>query len=196
MEPSWSVPSRPAPRRRPHRGERHRAGGAWTRARTFLEPSWSLLGASRQVDASLGLGVAFTAHPREDRKRGRVVGWSWAAPLVGSSLSVTVHEWDAASGALLASTPTALPSAIAPHDFALTDSWHADSAASRQESEGGRLSLSTPPPDEVGTSSRSTRCSSTSSRTCSASPARSARCEPPERVGRPVRSPRLLPDAS
>ena len=146
MEPSWSVPSRPAPRRRPHRGERHRAGGAWTRARTFLEPSWSLLGASRQVDASLGLGVAFTAHPREDRKRGRVVGWSWAAPLVGSSLSVTVHEWDAASGALLASTPTALPSAIAPHDFALTDSWHADSAASRQESEGGRLSLSTPPP--------------------------------------------------
>jgi len=103
-------------------------------------------GIGPEVDASLGLGVAFTAHPREDRKRGRVVGWSWAAPLVGSSLSVTVHEWDAASGALLASTPTALPSAIAPHDFALTDSWHADSAASRQESEGGRLSLSTPPP--------------------------------------------------
>lgn len=81
-------------------------------------------GIGPEVDASLGLGVAFTAHPREDRKRGRVVGWSWAAPLVGSSLSVTVHEWDAASGALLASTPTALPSAIAPHDFALTDSWY------------------------------------------------------------------------
>ncbi|EOD18175.1 hypothetical protein EMIHUDRAFT_447970 [Emiliania huxleyi CCMP1516] len=80
-------------------------------------------GIGPEVDASLGLGVAFTAHPREDRKRGRVVGWSWAAPLVGSSLSVTVHEWDAASGALLASTPTALPSAIAPHDFALTDSY-------------------------------------------------------------------------
>ena len=38
------------------------------------------------------------------------------------------------------------PVVDAPHDFALTDSWHADSAASRQESEGGRLSLSTPPP--------------------------------------------------
>lgn len=76
------------------------------------------------VDEAIGVGRAFTAHPREDRKRGRMVGWSWAAPLVGDRLSVRLHEWDMASGNLLHTTDTYLPSPLAPHDFAITDNWY------------------------------------------------------------------------
>lgn len=76
------------------------------------------------IDHMLGVGRAFTAHPREDRTRGRMVGWSWAAPLVGDDLSVKLHEWDMASGELLHTTETTLPSPLAPHDFALTDNWY------------------------------------------------------------------------
>jgi len=77
-----------------------------------------------ELDKTLGFGVAFTAHPREDRKRGRTVGWSWAAPMVGDELAVTIHEWRTASGELVHSKQISLPSAIAPHDFAITDSWY------------------------------------------------------------------------
>ena len=45
--------------------------------------------------------VCEQAHPREDRKRGRMVGWTWAAPMVGSTLAVTVYEWETRGGALL-----------------------------------------------------------------------------------------------
>ena len=38
-------------------------------------------GVDPSIDRALGLGVAFTAHPREDRVAGRFIGWSWAAPL-------------------------------------------------------------------------------------------------------------------
>lgn len=76
------------------------------------------------LDRAIGAGRAFTAHPREDRKRGRMVGWSWAAPLVGDSLSAKIHEWDMATGELLHTTETKLPSPVAPHDFALTDNWY------------------------------------------------------------------------
>lgn len=79
-------------------------------------------GLGRDFDRSLGLGVAFTAHPREDRKRKRVVGWSWAAPVVGDDLAITLYEWDSRSGEVVHETEASLPSAIAPHDFALTDS--------------------------------------------------------------------------
>ena len=81
-------------------------------------------GLSADLDRSLGLGVAFTAHPREDRKRNRMVGWSWAAPMAGDEMAVTICEWDAESGKLLESTPSTLPTPIAPHDFAITDNWY------------------------------------------------------------------------
>ena len=76
------------------------------------------------LDRSAGLGQAFTAHPREDRKRGRMVGWTWQAPMVGDELLIKIHEWDAESGKLVHSVATTLPSPIAPHDFALTDNWY------------------------------------------------------------------------
>ena len=75
------------------------------------------------IDRALGLGVGFTAHPREDRRRARMVGWSWAAPLAGDSLQIELREWDTASGQVVHTVPATLPSAIAPHDFALTDNW-------------------------------------------------------------------------
>ena len=68
--------------------------------------------------------VCEQAHPREDRKRGRMVGWTWAAPMVGSTLAVTVYEWETRGGALLVTTQVELPTPIAPHDFALTDNWY------------------------------------------------------------------------
>ena len=81
-------------------------------------------GLGESVDKALGFGVAFTAHPREDRKRNRMVGWSWAAPAVGDEMVITISEWDAPTGALLHATPATLPTPIAPHDFALTDDWY------------------------------------------------------------------------
>ncbi len=81
-------------------------------------------GVSEELDRSIGLGVAFTAHPREDRKRGRMVGWSWAAPLAGERLALTIREFDMHGGEVLATTKTTLPSRVAPHDFAITDSWY------------------------------------------------------------------------
>ena len=90
----------------------------------FPDGSLTVTTGSRQVDAAVGAGVAFTAHPREDRKRNRMVGWTWAAPMVGTELAITICEWDATSGKLLHSTEESLPSPIAPHDFALTDNWY------------------------------------------------------------------------
>jgi carotenoid cleavage dioxygenase-like enzyme len=81
-------------------------------------------GLGEGVDRALGLGVAFTAHPREDRKRGRMVGWSWAAPLAGDQLQIKIMEWDFTTGAVLHETRASLPSAIAPHDFAITDNYY------------------------------------------------------------------------
>jgi all-trans-8'-apo-beta-carotenal 15,15'-oxygenase len=81
-------------------------------------------GLGEDVDRILGLGVAFTAHPREDPKRKRMVGWSWAAPLAGENLAVSISEWDSQSGAVLHTTKTTLPSRVAPHDFAITESWY------------------------------------------------------------------------
>ena len=81
-------------------------------------------GVSEELDKSIGLGVAFTAHPREDRKRQRMVGWSWAAPLAGERLAVRIGEFDVQSGEVLRTTRTVLPSRVAPHDFAITDSWY------------------------------------------------------------------------
>ena len=67
--------------------------------------------------------MGFTAHPRFDARRNLAVGWSWAAPLVGSSLAVDIFEWDASSGERVHQTSVKLPSPIAPHDFAITDNW-------------------------------------------------------------------------
>ena len=98
-------------------------------AETFdgLLPSGQLTvtsGLGDEVDRAIGLGVAFTAHPREDRKRQRMCGWSWAAPLAGERLAVAISEFDVASGEVLHTTKTTLPSRVAPHDFAITDSWY------------------------------------------------------------------------
>jgi len=81
-------------------------------------------GLGSDFDRAIGAGVGFTAHPREDRKRRRMVGWTWAATLAGDSLPATIREWDSASGELLHTTPVTLPTALAPHDFALTDNWY------------------------------------------------------------------------
>lgn len=75
------------------------------------------------ADEALGLGEAFTAHPREDRRRGCFVGWSWAAQVVGNRILAKIHEWDSASGRCVHTTSTALPSPVAPHDFAVTKNW-------------------------------------------------------------------------
>jgi len=77
------------------------------------------------ADKLLGLGTAFTAHPREDRSRGRMVGFSWAAPLLpGSEMQVQLAEWDRSTGALLDTLDASLPTMIAPHDFAVTDNYY------------------------------------------------------------------------
>ena len=65
---------------------------------------------SSAVDGALGVGRAFTAHPRVDRSAGAVVGWSWAAPIVGDKLSTHIYEWDVATGELMHTTVTDLPS--------------------------------------------------------------------------------------
>ena len=78
---------------------------------------------TRYIRQALNLGVGFTAHPRFDARRNHAVGWSWAAPLVGDSLTVDIFEWDASSGEQVHKTSVKLPSPIAPHDFAITDNW-------------------------------------------------------------------------
>mmetsp|Transcript_110241 Transcript_110241/g.212448 ORF Transcript_110241/g.212448 Transcript_110241/m.212448 type:complete len:657 (+) Transcript_110241:86-2056(+) len=82
------------------------------------------VGLSPEIEQSFGLGVAMTAHPHEDRKRGRMVSWTWAAPLVGETLQITIYEWDTSTGELLHSMPETLPSPVAPHDFAITDNYY------------------------------------------------------------------------
>jgi len=44
--------------------------------------------------------------------------------MMGDRMSVTLYEWDMDNGKLLATTDTTVPSAIAPHDFALTENWY------------------------------------------------------------------------
>ena len=73
--------------------------------------------------APAGLGHAFTAHPRPDVARGRMVGWSWASKASMDGIAATIYEWDQRSGEALHRTPVELAAAIAPHDFALTETW-------------------------------------------------------------------------
>ena len=90
------------------------------------------LGAGRGVDAALGFGQAFTAHPRVDRaKGGRLVGFSWQSTLAGG-IAAEVLELECRDGADPAArchavhrTSAALRAATAPHDFVLTDSRYA-----------------------------------------------------------------------
>ncbi|KAL1510135.1 hypothetical protein AB1Y20_006467 [Prymnesium parvum] len=91
-----------------------------------LKPGWLSVtsGLGEAADSALGLGEAYTAHPREDRARGRMVGWSWAAPAVGDDLAVKILEFDLKTGEVLRSTAAALPAVVAPHDFALTANWY------------------------------------------------------------------------
>lgn len=79
-------------------------------------------GLGRGVDEALGLGVGFSAHPRE--VGGRLVGWSWKAPILDSDLEIDIFEWEIASGKLLASSQARLPGKVAPHDFAVTANWY------------------------------------------------------------------------
>ena len=74
--------------------------------------------------APAGLGHAFTAHPRPDVARGRMVGWSWASKASMDGIAAEIWEWDQQSGEALHRTPVELKAAIAPHDFALTDDWY------------------------------------------------------------------------
>ena len=74
--------------------------------------------------APAGLGHAFTAHPRPDVARGRMVGWSWASKASMDGIAAEIWEWDQQSGEAIHRTPVELKAAIAPHDFALTDDWY------------------------------------------------------------------------
>ncbi len=76
------------------------------------------------VDRLLGLGEAFTAHPRAEGGTGRLAGFSWASKLDQSAVLTTIREWDQASGKLLDETRLELACPVAPHDFGLTDEWY------------------------------------------------------------------------
>ena len=52
-----------------------------------------------------------------------MVGWSWASKASMDGIAATIYEWDQRSGEALHRTPVELAAAIAPHDFALTETW-------------------------------------------------------------------------
>lgn len=76
------------------------------------------------ADSVLGLGQAFTAHPRTDPRTGRLVGFAWAAAADQSYVMAQVLELDQKSGAVVQRTPVRLEGAIAPHDFAMTPEYY------------------------------------------------------------------------
>ena len=50
----------------------------------FPDGSLTVTTGSRQVDAAVGAGVAFTAHQERTVSAIGMVGWTWAAPMVGT----------------------------------------------------------------------------------------------------------------
>ena len=145
------------------------------------------------VDRLLGLGQAFTAHPRVDPASNRVAGFCWASKFDQSAVLATVREWEQDSGQPVHATPVELagrwaaprrartlrlPLALAPCACALrlrlASSLHLELPCARRAASRRTTSRSRP----RGTSSLTTTWSLTSSPSPPASRGRSSACAP------------------